>query len=201
MASRRAEPERGGEYFAGGTPLRPNRLDLHPSVWIAPGAVVVGDVTIGAEASIWYGCVLRGDMQPIRVGRATNIQDLTLVHVDHEMPAIIGDRVTVGHHCVIHGCIVEDEVLIGMGAVLLNAARVGRGALVAAGAVVREGFEVPPGTVVAGVPAKIRGEVTDDLRARMAGGIEDYLACARGYRAGVLGGGPHGGRLQPDGSQ
>jgi carbonic anhydrase/acetyltransferase-like protein (isoleucine patch superfamily) len=200
LASRRADPEPEGEYFAGGTPLRPNRLDVHPSVWIAPGAVVIGDVTIAADASIWYGCVLRGDMQPIRVGSATNIQDLTLVHVDHEMPAIIGDRVTIGHHCVIHGCTVEDDALIGMGAVLLNGARIGRGALVAAGAVVREGFEVPPGSVVAGVPAKIRGEVTHELRARMAGGIEDYLACARGYRAGRLGGGPHGGTGSPGGS-
>jgi carbonic anhydrase/acetyltransferase-like protein (isoleucine patch superfamily) len=187
--------------------LRPNQLDVHPTAWIAPGAVVVGDVTIAAEASIWYGCVLRGDMQPIRVGRATNIQDLTLVHVDHDMPAIIGDRVTVGHHCVIHGCTVEDDALVGMGAVLLNGARVGRGALVAAGAVVREGFEVPPGTVVAGVPAKIRGDVDEQLRERMEGGIEDYLVGARGYRAGRLGGGPHGGNRpsvhptpKPDGS-
>ena len=177
--------------------MLPNRLDLHHRAWIAPGAVVVGDVTLAEDVSDWYGCVLRGDLEPIRVGRETNIQDLTLVHVDHDLPVTIGERVTIGHHCVIHGCVVGDDARIGMGAVLLSGARVGRGALVAAGAVVREGFEVPAGAVVAGVPARIRGEVDDRMRQRIAQGVQDYLDSAAGYRAGRLGGGPHGGAAVP----
>jgi carbonic anhydrase/acetyltransferase-like protein (isoleucine patch superfamily) len=179
-------------------PLLPNRLEIHPRAWIAPGAVLVGEVAVAEDASIWYGCVLRGDLEPVRVGRATNIQDLTLVHVDRRLPAIIGDRVTIGHRCVIHGCVIEDEALIGMGTVLLSGSRIGRGALVAAGAVVREGFEVPAGGVAAGVPAQIKGRVDETLRARILQGVEDYLACAAGYREGRLGGGPHGGGAPPE---
>lgn len=178
-------------------PLLPTKLEIHPRAWIAPGAVMVGDVAVAADASIWYGCVLRGDLEPIRVGRATNIQDLTLVHVDRDLPAIIGDSVTVGHHCVIHGCVIEDEALIGMGAVLLSGCRIGRGALVAAGAVVREGFEVPAETIAAGIPAKIKGQVDERLRARILQGVDDYLACAAGYREGRLGDGPYAGRRDP----
>jgi carbonic anhydrase/acetyltransferase-like protein (isoleucine patch superfamily) len=169
------------------------KLDLHPSAWIAPGAIVVGEVTIAAEASVWYGCVLRGDMAPVRVGAQTNIQDLTVVHVDVGLPAIIGDRVSVGHRAVVHGCTVGDDALIGMGSVLLNGCRIGRGALVAAGAVVLENFEVPDGTIVAGVPARIRGEVNDDHRRRFVDGVRQYLRCASGYRDGTLGRGPWGG--------
>lgn len=175
-------------------PLLATRLEIDARAWIAPGAVLVGDVTVAADASIWYGCVLRGDLEPIRVGRATNVQDLTVVHVDRGLPAIIGDAVTVGHRCVIHGCVIEDGALIGMGAVLLSGARVGAGALVAAGAVVREGFEVPPGSIAAGIPAEIKGTVNEGLRARILQGVDDYLACAAGYREGRLGGGPRAGR-------
>ncbi len=174
-------------------PLLPTRLDIHPEAWVAPGAFVVGDVTIGAASSVWYGCVLRGDLEPIRVGARTNLQDLTVVHVDRHLPAVIGSRVTIGHRCIIHGCIVEDDALIGMGAVLLSGCRVGRGALVAAGAVVREGSEVPDGCVVAGVPAIVRGAVDERLRERIRYGVESYVASAAGYRSGRLGGGPHGG--------
>ena len=152
----------------------PNRVEAGPTAWIAPNAVMVGDVRIGPDASVWYGCVLRGDMEPIRIGARTNIQDLTLVHVDRDCPAIIGDGVTVGHHAVIHGCTIGNDVLIGMGAVVLSGATVGDGALVAAGAVVREGFDVPPGMVAAGVPAKIRGEVTPELHRRILDGVETY---------------------------
>ena len=173
--------------------LHANRLAVDPSAWIAPNAVVVGDVTLGAWSSVWYGCVLRGDLEPVRIGEQTNIQDLTLVHVDRGMPAVVGDRVTIGHRCVIHGCDVGDDAVVGMGAVLLSGSRVGAGALVAAGAVVREGFEVPPGTVAAGVPARIRGEVTPALRRRFDDGVRTYVASALRYAAGELGGGPWGG--------
>jgi carbonic anhydrase/acetyltransferase-like protein (isoleucine patch superfamily) len=169
-------------------PLLPTELDVHPDSWVAPNAVVVGQVSLGRSASVWYGCVLRGDLEPIRVGEESNIQDLTLVHVDKDFPVTIGRRVTVGHSCVIHGCRVEDDALIGMGAVLLTGCHVGKGALIAAGAVVREGFVVPDGAIAAGVPAKLRGEVDEKMRARIREGVEDYLACAEGYRSGRLGG-------------
>ena len=168
-------------------------LELHADAWVAPGAVVVGRVRLGADASVWYGCVLRGDLAPITVGSASNVQDLTVIHVDAGQPVSIGDRVTIGHRCVIHGCTIEDEALIGMGAVLLSGCRIGRGALIAAGAVVREGFVVPAETVAAGVPAILRGPVTPALRERTLGGVATYVASARAYRSGRLGGGPHGG--------
>lgn len=172
--------------------LLPTELDVHPESWIAPNAVVVGRVTLGRRCSVWYGCVLRGDLEPISVGADSNIQDLTLVHVDEDFPVTIGERVTVGHRCVVHGCRIDDDALIGMGAVLLNGCRIGRGALVAAGAVVLEGFVVPDGAFVAGVPAKVRGEVDEEMKARVREGVEDYLACTEGYRSGLLGGGERG---------
>jgi carbonic anhydrase/acetyltransferase-like protein (isoleucine patch superfamily) len=178
-------------------PILSNRIEIHESVFVAPGAVIVGDVTVGSGSSIWYGCVLRGDLEPIVVGEETNIQDLTLVHVDEGLAARIGSRVTVGHRCVIHGCEVADEALIGMGAVLLSGCRVGRGALVASGAVVREGFEVPDGAIVAGVPAKIRGEVDPALRQRILRGVSVYRVCAAAFLRGAVGGGPYGGGRSP----
>jgi carbonic anhydrase/acetyltransferase-like protein (isoleucine patch superfamily) len=173
--------------------LLPTKLDLHSRAWIAPGAVLVGEVSVAEEASIWYGCVLRGDLEPVRVGRETNVQDLTVVHVDDDLPAIIGERVTIAHRCVIHGCVIEDDTLIGIGAVLLSGCHIGPGSLVAAGAVVREGMVVPAGKIVAGVPAEVRGDVDDELRARIAHGVASYRRCAAGYRDGTLGGGPYGG--------
>jgi len=178
--------------------LRPTGLDLHPTSWIAPGSVVVGDVSLGSEASVWYGCVLRGDLEPIRVGARTNIQDLTVVHVDHGLAAEIGDEVTIGHRCIIHGCKIGDGALIGMGAVILSGATIGAGAVVAAGAVVREGFEVPEGTLAAGVPARLKGPVTDSMRDRARDGVETYIRSTAGYREGRLGGGPHGGETGPE---
>ena len=173
--------------------LLSTKLDQHPEAWVAPGAVVVGQVSLGPRTSVWYGCVLRGDLAAIRVGGHSNVQDLTVVHVDVNQPAIIGDRVTVGHRCVVHGCTVDDDALIGMGAVLLSGCRIGKGALVAAGAVVREDFVVPHGAIAAGVPAKIRGEVDETLRQRIMNGVRQYMACAEAYRGGRLGRGPYGG--------
>jgi carbonic anhydrase/acetyltransferase-like protein (isoleucine patch superfamily) len=161
-------------------------LKIASTAWIAPGAVLVGDISVADEASIWYGCVLRGDLEPIRIGSGTNIQDLTLVHVDKGFAVEIGRNVTVGHRCVVHGCEIGDGALIGMGAVLLSGCKVGDGALVAAGAVVREGFEVPPGGIAAGVPARIRGEVDRKMRERIREGVEDYLACSAAYREGLM---------------
>lgn len=159
-------------------------IAIHPTAFIAPGAVVLGDVTLGAQASVWYGCVLRGDMDRIVVGAQTNVQDGTIVHVDEGRPALIGARVGIGHRAIIHGCTIEDECLIGMGSVLLNGARIGTGSVVAAGAVVPEGMVVPPGSLVMGVPAKVARPVDDGLRARIRGTWEHYVAEAERHRAG-----------------
>ena len=159
------------------------RVDVRSGAWIAPNATVSGRVTIGARASVWYGCVLRGDLEPITIGDETNVQDLSVVHVDKGFPAVVGRRVTIGHRAVVHGCTVEDEAVVGMGAVLLTGCRIGRGALVAAGAVVREGFDVPAGAIAAGVPAAIVGEVGPVLAERFKAGVDSYLELAAGRRS------------------
>ncbi len=128
---------------------------IDPEVFIAEGATVAGDVHLATGVSVWFGSVLRSERSTIRVGRDTNLQDLTVVHTDAETPTTIGERVTVGHRAVLHGCTVEDDALIGIGSVVLNGAVIGAGAVVAAGAVVREGMEVPPMSLVVGVPAKV----------------------------------------------
>ena len=144
----------------------------------------MGDVTLGPGASVWYGTVLRGDMDRIEVGENTNLQDGTIVHVDAGRPALIGARVGVGHRAILHGCTVEDECLIGMGSVLLNGVVVGTGSVVAAGAVLREGMVVPPGSVVMGVPGRVVRPVDETLRARITETWQHYVAEARRHRAG-----------------
>jgi carbonic anhydrase/acetyltransferase-like protein (isoleucine patch superfamily) len=145
----------------------------------------LGDVTLGPQSSVWYGCVLRGDMAPIVVGPQTNVQDGTIVHVDEGKPALIGARVGVGHRAVIHGCVIEDECLIGMGSILLNDVRIGRGSVVAAGALVTEGTHVPPGSLVMGVPARVVRAVDDALRDRIRHTWEHYVGQAARHRAGA----------------
>jgi carbonic anhydrase/acetyltransferase-like protein (isoleucine patch superfamily) len=159
-------------------------INIHPSAFIAPGAVVVGDVTLGARASVWYGAVLRGDNAPIVVGEATNLQDGTIVHVDYGKPARIGARVGVGHGAILHACTVEDDCLIGMGSILLNDVHIGTGSVVAAGAVVPEGTRVPPGSLVVGVPARVTRAVDDTLRQRIRDTWEHYIGEADRHRAG-----------------
>jgi len=161
-------------------------ISIHPTAFIAPTAVVLGDVTLGPRASVWYQAVLRADMGPIVVGEATNLQDGTIVHVDIGRPALIGARVGVGHRAIIHGCTIEDDCLIGMGAVLLNGVRVGTGSVVAAGAVLPEGLEVPPGSLVMGLPGRVVRPVDEALRARIRGTWEHYVALAERHRAGEV---------------
>ena len=141
-------------------------LDLHETAFIAPGATVVGRVSLGARSSVWYQAVLRGDVEPIVVGCETNIQDGSVLHGAPGMPTRIGDRVTIGHRCVVHACTVGDDVLIGMGAIVLDGCILEDGAVIAAGAVVREGTRVPAGTLWAGVPAQEKGAVPAKLAAR-----------------------------------
>jgi carbonic anhydrase/acetyltransferase-like protein (isoleucine patch superfamily) len=142
--------------------------------FVAHNAVLTGDVTLGEDCGIWFGCVVRGDDAPLSIGARTNIQDLSMVHADTGRPNVIGCDVTVGHRVVLHGVRVGDGCLIGMGAVLLGGSVVGEGAMVAAGTVVRENFEVPPRTLVAGVP----GKIVRELDARTA---ESILQSAEGY--------------------
>lgn len=157
---------------------------IDASAFVAPGAIVVGDVRLGPRASVWYGAVLRGDMDRIVVGEATNLQDGTIVHVDEGVPCLVGSRVGVGHRAVLHGCVVEDECLVGMGAILLNHVRVGTGSVIGAGAVVPEGVAIPPGSLVLGVPARVVRQVDAVLRERIHATVEHYLALAERHRVG-----------------
>ncbi|MEO8493519.1 MAG: gamma carbonic anhydrase family protein [Planctomycetota bacterium] len=153
-----------------------------PTAYIAPGAIVLGDVTIGADSSIWFNAVVRGDAESIRIGSQTNVQDLCVLHADPGFPCTLGDRVTVGHAAIVHGATVEDDCMIGMRAVVMNGAKIGKGSLIAVGAVVTEGTEVPPGSVVMGVPGKVRREVTAADRERIAHAALHYVEQAKRFR-------------------
>jgi carbonic anhydrase/acetyltransferase-like protein (isoleucine patch superfamily) len=160
---------------------------LDPTAFVAPNGVVLGSVTLAAGASVWYGAVLRGDCENIAIGADSNVQDNCSVHADFGFPAIIGARVSVGHNAVLHGCTVEDDVLIGMSATVLNGAVIGTGSLVAAGAVVTQGMQIPPGSLVAGVPAKVRRTLTEEERAHVKLNAEWYVALSAQHRE-ALGG-------------
>ncbi len=159
-------------------------INIHSTAFIAPSAVVLGDVTLGPQASVWYQAVLRGDTAAITIGAASNVQDGSVIHVDAGVPATVGARVGIGHRAILHGCTIEDECLIGMGSIVLNGARIGRGSVVAAGAVVPEGLDVPAGSVVVGVPARITRRVDDALLARIRDTWEHYVVEAERHRAG-----------------
>ncbi len=136
---------------------------IHSDAFIAESAVLIGDVTVGKDSSIWFGVVLRGDINYIKIGERTSIQDNTVVHVDSHLPVDIGDDVTIGHGAIIHGCTIENAVLIGMGAIILDGAKICSGSIVAAGAVVREGEKVPPKTLVAGIPAVPKKKLGEEV--------------------------------------
>ena len=153
------------------------------TAFVAPNATIVGDVTVGAGAGVFYGAVVRGDRSPLRVGANSNLQDNVTVHSDPEHPTTIGERVSVGHGAVVHGCVIEDDVLVGMNATVLNGAVVGRGSLVAAGAVVLEGAVVPPGSLVAGVPGAVRRQLTDEERRAVSRNAQHYIELSREHRA------------------
>lgn len=142
-------------------PIRGRAPQLHPESWVAPNASLIGQVHLAARASVWYSATLRAEAEPIEIGVDTNIQDGVTIHVDKEFPARVGARVSVGHNAVLHGCTVEDDSLIGMGAIILNGAVVGAGSLVAAGAVIPQGMVVPPRSLVSGVPGRVRRELSE----------------------------------------
>ncbi|MGH9856428.1 MAG: gamma carbonic anhydrase family protein [Acidobacteriota bacterium] len=156
---------------------------IHSSVFLAAGSVVIGDVELAENVSVWFNTVIRGDVERIRVGRNTNIQDNTVIHVTHfANPVWVGENVTIGHAAVLHGCTIQDNALVGIKAVVLDRAVVGEGALVAAGAVVRPGTVIPPGMLAAGVPAKVLRPLTPDEKLMVAEGHENYINYVRHYR-------------------
>ncbi|CAN5898297.1 gamma carbonic anhydrase family protein [soil metagenome] len=153
------------------------------SVFVAPGAYIIGSVTLGEAASVWYGAVLRGDTDPVSIGARTNIQDGCVLHADPGFPAVVGDDCVVGHRAVVHGCTVEDRCLIGMGAIILNGANIGTGSIVGDGALVPEGKEFPPRSLILGSPARRVRDVTDEQAGEIATGARTYVERAAAHRA------------------
>ena len=151
---------------------------IDQSVYVAEGAKIIGDVTIGLEASIWFNCVLRGDIDYIQIGQRTNIQDGTIIHLDHGFPCVVGNDVTIGHRAIIHGCTIESGAMISMGATILTGARIGENAIIGAGAVILEGQEIPQGCVAVGIPAKVTREVTEIDIKRISKGKDEYIKLA-----------------------
>lgn len=154
---------------------------IHRDAWIAPGAVIIGDVEIGADSSVFYGSVLRGDVAPIRIGERTNIQDNSTIHVDRGVATILHDDVTVGHMALVHGAEVESGCLIGMKSTLLSRSKIGSGSLIAAGAVVLEDQEIPAASLAAGVPAKVRRELSEEAVAGFVAHARRYVETARNH--------------------
>ncbi len=155
----------------------PEQVD--PTAFIAENATVLGDVTIGAESSIWYGAVVRGDTEAIRIGNQTNVQDLSVLHADPGFPCTLGNRVTVGHGAIVHGATVEDDVMIGMRAVVMNGAVIGAGSIVGVGAVVTERTIIPPGSLVLGVPAQVKRPTETKDAERIRHAADHYVAASR----------------------
>jgi carbonic anhydrase/acetyltransferase-like protein (isoleucine patch superfamily) len=156
---------------------------LHPSVFVADGAQVIGDVEIGEDSSVWYNTVLRGDVNPIRVGGRTNIQDLTMLHVHKDrFPCTVGDDVTVGHHVVLHGCAIGNRVLVGIGAVVLDGVIVEEDSFIAAGTLLTPGTVVPPGSMVMGAPGKVKRALTSEEREGLLASAAGYVLNARAHR-------------------
>lgn len=159
-------------------------MRVDPTAYVHPAAIVCGDVTLGARASVWPTAVIRGDTAPIVVGEDSNVQDGAVLHVDHGVPCTVGARVAIGHRAVVHGATVEDDCLIAMGAILLNRVHVGAGSIVAAGALCTEGMQVPPGSLVVGVPGRVVREVRAEERERIRKTVASYLDLQRRHRAG-----------------
>lgn len=158
--------------------------EIDPDAWVAPTASLIGKVRIARDASIWFGAVARGDIDEISIGERSNLQDNAVIHTEAGSPTIVGADVSIGHGAVVHGCTVEDGCLIGMNATVLNGAVIGAQSLVAAGAVVLEGTIVPPRSLVAGVPAKVRRELSDEEVAGLHGNAARYVPRSKVYAAG-----------------
>ncbi len=162
---------------------RRSRPTIHPTAYVAPSADVIGRVTVARSASVWFGAVVRGDVNRIVIGEHTNIQDGSILHVDDDHPCLIADHVHVGHHVNLHGCVVERGAMIGIGAIVLSGARVGKGAIVGAGSVVLEGMRIPPRMLAVGAPARVVRPVTERDTAYIRRWVKTYVQLARCYRA------------------
>lgn len=167
--------------YRGTTPV------IHPSAFVVESAQIIGDVTIGADSSVWFNAVIRGDVNYIRIGSRTNIQDGCLLHVTHRRYSLtLGSNITLGHGAIVHGCTIEDTCLIGMGAIVLDNARINSYTLVAAGAVVREGEVLPEGVLVAGVPARVVRVLTIEERTMLERSAQNYVEYVKGYKDSIL---------------
>ncbi|MDX2129247.1 MAG: gamma carbonic anhydrase family protein [Chloroherpetonaceae bacterium] len=156
---------------------------IDPSVFLAEGSFVIGDVTLGRDTSVWFNAVVRGDVCPIRIGARTNIQDNSTLHVTHDIgPLTIGNNVTIGHNAVLHACTIEDFSLVGMGSILLDDCHLEPYSFVAAGSLVKKGFRVPYGTLVAGTPAKVMRQLTNDELRSLEESAENYIRYSTNYK-------------------
>jgi carbonic anhydrase/acetyltransferase-like protein (isoleucine patch superfamily) len=158
---------------------------VHPDAYVAPTAVLIGDVDLGPGASVWFGAVLRGDASSISIGPGSNVQDNAVIHCSRNLPTVVGTDVTIGHQACLEGCTVEDGALVGSGAIMLQRSRLGAGAMLAAGAVLGEGAQVPAGHLAAGVPATVRKPISGSAAAWMDGPAEHYRENALRYRQGL----------------
>ena len=158
---------------------------IDPSAWVAESAQVMGGVTMGANASVWFGSTVRGDTDLITIGEGTNIQDGSVLHADYGQPLTIGNNVTVGHMVMLHGCTIGDESLIGIGAVVLNGAKIGKNCLVGAGSLVTEGKEFPDGSMIMGTPAKVVRQLTPEQIQGLRESAKRYIENAHRYKAGL----------------
>lgn len=158
--------------------------DVADDAYIADGAVLVGQVSLASAASVWFNAVLRGDTEPIRIGESSNVQDNATLHADPGYPCTVGSFVTIGHNAVVHGCTVEDNVLIGMQATVLNGATIGRGSIVGAGALIPENASIPPGSLVVGIPGRVVRALRPEEIERIRQSAESYVARAARYRSG-----------------
>ena len=156
--------------------------EIKNTSFIAPNASLIGRVRIGEKSSVWFNTVLRGDMENISIGDESNIQDLSMGHADPGFPLIVGNRVTIGHHCVVHGCRIEDDCLIGMGAIIMNGVKIGRGSIIGAGAVVLEGMEVPEFSMVVGSPANVRKTYDESILENIRESAQIYVKRSISYR-------------------
>jgi len=164
---------------------RPPQIASDARFWIAPNAVVIGDVRLGDEASVWFGAVLRGDIEPIEIGARSNIQDLSVVHTDPGFPVRVGADCTIGHRAILHSCTIGDNSLVGMGAIILNGAVIGRNCLIGAGALVGQGKEIPDDSLVLGVPGKVVRSLGPENAATLARSAASYVANWKRYAAGL----------------
>lgn len=157
---------------------------VHPSCFVEDSAQVIGDVELGEDSSVWFNSVLRGDVNPIRIGRRTNIQDLSMIHVtSHRYATAIGDDVTVGHHVVLHGCTVGNRVLVGMGAIVMDGVEIGDECIIGAGTLLTPGTKIPPGSLVVGSPGKVKRPITDEERGFLLESAKHYVRTAADHRA------------------